>query len=135
MEIPKLKTAKVKGRAVGFMTFLVVYGKLIKDGVYKLELVLPLTKLLGYVYITIYKGKTKPKLHNLYLIGTVYFPFYCIAAVLILIVYLIIAIIQLICGFFYNYLLDDDDVLLRISGFISLALSVIGIITVIKWFI
>ncbi len=118
-----------------FETFLVRYGKLLHNGKYKLELLLPIMK---SIVITVYFSKRKPMFHNIYVIGILWFAFYLLSAVLISAIIAIVYLLQIFFGFFYtclfrkSFISDWEETL---SGYISFALSIIGIITVIKWFI
>jgi hypothetical protein len=116
-----------------FETRLARYGKVVQSGRYKLELTLPLEKFVGYFPITIYFSKRKPKFHDLYVLGALWFPFYCLLYLCLPVIFIGYTLIQILCAFFYNYLHDSDDILLRISGYISLILSIIGIISIIKF--
>jgi len=118
-----------------FETIFARYGKIIESGKYKLELLVPFIK---WMVITIYLSKKKPKIHNLYLIGTIWFPFYVVAMLIIAAIVLTVLIIQIPFGFFYTCLYRKsfiDEWYETVCGCISLALTIIGLITVIKYFI
>jgi hypothetical protein len=118
-----------------FETFLVRYGKILHNGKYKLELLLPIMKA---IVITVYFSKRKPMFHNLYVIGTLWFLFYVLAAILISAIIAVVFTLQIIFGFFYtclyrkSFISDWDEIL---GGCISLALSIIGIIAIVNYFI
>lgn len=117
-----------------FETLLVRYGKIIENGKYKLELLVPFV---SWMVFTIYYSKKKPIIRNLYLIGTIWFPFYVVAALIVAAIVLVFFILQIPFGFFYTCLLRKsfiNDWVDTVCGYISLALTIIGLITVIKYF-
>lgn len=121
-----------------FATFLVRYGKITQTGIYKIEVSLPLKKWLGYHKINIYIGKTKPKFHNLYIIGALWFPFYTLLLLLVPLLMTIFFIFTILFSFYYNCLFRKSfitDWLDTLSGYISLILSIIGVIALIRFFI
>lgn len=121
-----------------FETLLVRYGKIVPSGQYKLELILPLEKWLGYNQITIYNFKTKPKFHNLYIIGVLWFPFYLLTLVLVPFIMFIFISSAIIFSFYTHCLFQKSFITEwyeKASGYLSLVLSIIGLISIIKFFL
>jgi len=118
-----------------FETLLARYGKIIDKDKYKLELLVPF---ISWMVITIYYGKKKPLFHNLYIIGTLWFPFYLLSMLIIAIVLLVVLILQIPFGFFYTCLFRKSfitDWFDTLCGYISLALSIFGVIAIVNYFI
>lgn len=118
-----------------FETLLVRYGKLNHNGKYKLELLVPFIE---WFVITIYYSKKKPLFHNLYVIGTLWFPFYLLAMLIIAAIILVVVFLNIPFGFFYTCLFRKSFInewYETVFGYISFALTIIGLITVINYFI
>lgn len=134
-----MKSVKSENKLVCyFETQLARYGKIVQSGRYKLELVLPLQKWLGYNQITIYNFKTKPKLHNLYIIGALWFPFYLLIFVLVPFLISTFSACAIIFSFYSNCLFKKSFITEwyeTVSGYLSLTLSIIGLISLIKFFL
>ena len=116
-------------------TLLARYGKIIDNGKYKLELLIPFS---DWMVITIYCSKKKPKIRNLYLLSILWFPFCLTLLSIIAAIILVVFILQIPFGFFYTCLFRKsfiNDWFDTLCGYVSLVLSIIGIISIIKYFI
>lgn len=121
-----------------FQTLLARYGKILHNGKYKLEFLLPIESLGGWSCVTIYYSKKKPKIRNLYLLSVLWIPFYLLLCILIPAIFLVFVLAHIVFGFYYNCLFRKSfitDGYETLSGYISLALSIIGLISLIKFFL
>ncbi len=86
--------------------------------------------------INLYSGEKKPKFRNLYAIGALCMPFYLLLIPFILIGMILVWTFYLTMGFFTKCLFKEEfitDSVDKFSGYFSLALSIIGLITLIRW--
>lgn len=121
-----------------FQTLLATYGKILDSGKYKIEFLLPIESLAGWSCITIYMSKKKPKFRNLYVLGALWLPFYLLLCIIIPIIFVLFVIFELTCSFYLSCLFRKSFITERyetISGYISFALSIIGVISIINYFV
>lgn len=120
------KLRNAEHNLVGFTTSLASYGKL--RGNYMLQLVSPIFK----THLTIYKGKSKPLFRNLYITAipsVVYSLVFSFAAPFI-ISYMLLTAFYEQCLFRESFINESYH---KLSGYVSLVLSVIGLISIILW--
>lgn len=122
-----MKLIKSKGFAFLFTTRIVNYGKILKSNKYKIELLIPF--LLGGVDapITIYRSEKKPVFKNLYLLSILWFPFLIlsyIACTAFILAYLV---------FWFFFEEFESNFVQKLSNFIKLVLSVIGVIAIFNY--
>ena len=122
-----MKLQKGKGAAFMFTTGAVNYGKILTSGKYKLELVIPLTLIGKSFPITIYRSDKKPFFKNIYLISLIWLPF-LIASYLFVIVALAF---YLLIHFFFEE--SESDFTDKISKWIKMILSIVGVIAIINY--
>jgi len=120
-----------------FETLLVRYGKITRTGKYKIELLLPLDKYLGYSVLPIYFSKRKPIYRDLYVIGFFWLPVYCLLCVCIPILLIVVLLFTVLFSFYMSCLFHKSfitETYEKVSGYISLILSIIGLVSVVKLF-
>ena len=122
-----MKLKKAKGLALMFTTGIVNYGKILRSGKYKLELVLPFMLGGSDAPITIYRSDKKPFFRNIYLISLLWFPFLIVAYIfgaIALAFYLLI-------HFFFGDSYSNSRA--KISNWIKMILSIVGVIAIINY--
>lgn len=122
--------------AIGFSNPFVNYGKRLQSltpNKYRIELNVPMTT---YV-LPLYFSDKKPMFKNINVIAAAYFPFWLIISALTGVLTIVVALSMIVGNFYYNCLFRKSfitDRLGSLSGYISLALSLIGVFSIVKFF-
>jgi len=111
----------------GFYTRLVTYGWVAKAKKYTIILSVP-----GHNHFSIYNSGKKPWIRNVNFLSVIWSPFLAVLYTIMLIV----SIIYLLFFEFHHLGLIDPttDSLTKISGWISIIISIIGVIAMILYF-
>lgn len=124
-----IKLTKKSDIGYAYWSRLAFIGKSIEDNRYEMGL-----KITDKFLLPIYKGNKKPLFRKLYVLDTLMIPLSLIIVIGAILLYscIIVGTFFNQCLFKKSFITNNEE---KVSGYISLGLAIIGLISVIKWLI